>query len=292
MNYGFYPALGTPVDRDGGVLTESLTRHVEDQVANKAAGLLVMGTMGVQPMIRDREYVKVAATSARAAGGACPVYVGVMDNSISRVRDRIDSLRDLPLDGVVATAPFYFVCSQEDLKAFYRSIADSSPFPLYLYDLPGVTQVNFKASTVLELATHPNIAGIKSGNLALVRVVGRSLRETRPGFEILYSGLDTFDAACAYGIGRNLDGMFSCTAALSSDMYAAVASGDGERAAQRLDEIVGLRDVFVEVGIFPGFTCAMNLLGFEGRFQPDYTPDLTPAQAEKVKNFMQQVKLI
>lgn len=292
MNSSFYPALGTPLDKNGNVNMNSMFKHVEDQVNKKAEGLLVMGSMGIQPVIKDSEYTKAAEVAVKAARGACPVYVGVMDNSIARVRDRIDSLKHLQLDGVVATLPFYFQTTQEEMKVFYRSLADSSPYPLYLYDLPGVTQCRIQASTVIDLMSHPNIAGIKSGDIALARVLSRKLPEIDPHFKIVYSGLDTFDVAYSYGITKNLDGMFSCTGDIAELMYTALNEGNRELAAECLDKIVGLRNVFVEVGVFPGFTHAMNLLGFEGSFHPDYSTDLNPQQADKVKSYMQQIKLI
>jgi dihydrodipicolinate synthase/N-acetylneuraminate lyase len=288
----FYPALGTPLDSMGNVVFNSLNKHVEDQVNKKAAGLLVMGSMGIQPVIKNSEYVKVAQIVVEAAHGSCPVYVGVMDNSIARVKDRLNSLNDLQLDGVVATLPYYFQSTQEEMKTFYRSIADASSFPLYLYDLPGVTQCKIQAATVISLMSHPNIAGIKTGDIVLARVLSRKQPEVNPDFQIIYSGLDSFDIACTYGISRNLDGMFSCTSDTTVTMYAALNEGNNKLAADCLDKIVGLRDVFVEVGVFPGFTHAMNLLGFEGNFHPDYASELNLHQAEKVKAFMQHMKLI
>lgn len=292
MNNSFYPALGTPLDTDGQVMDASLFNHVEDQINKKAEGLLVMGSMGIQPAIKNSEYVKVADIAVQAARGTCPIYVGVMDNSIARVKDRIDSLKELTLDGVVATLPFYFQTSQEEMKVFYTALADYSPFPVYLYDLPGVTQCKIQSSTVLALMSHPNIAGIKTGDIALARVLSRLQSQYDPEFQIVYSGLDTFDVAYGYGIHKNLDGMFSCTGEISERMYTALNEGNKELAAQYLDQIVGLRNVFVEVGVFPGFTHAMNLLGFEGNFHPDYTARLTPLQADKIKSFMQQIRLI
>lgn len=77
-------ALGTPLDESGNFIASSFKKHVEDQIVTGAAGLLVMGSMGIQPCIKDSECPKVAAAAAEAAKGACPVLVGVMDNSVGR----------------------------------------------------------------------------------------------------------------------------------------------------------------------------------------------------------------
>lgn len=289
---GFYPALGTPLDDEGHVIVACLQRHVEDQVSAGAAGLLVLGSMGQQPYIRNGETVKIARAAVQAANGNCPVLVGVMDNAIGRVRERIGQLEGLDIDGVVATTPFYYPMTQGDILNFFASIAADSPYPVYLYDLAFVTQSKITAETAVKLMNVPNIAGIKTGDLSTARVLSRMKPSVNPEFRVMFSGLDVFDVAYGYGIRENLDGMFSCTAAITSVMYKALEAGDAALAAKSLDDILLLRETLVEVGVFPGFTCAMNLLGFEGTFHPDYMNSVTPAQREKVKACMQQLKLI
>ncbi|MDF2723060.1 MAG: dapA 2 [Paenibacillus sp.] len=289
---GFYPALGTPLDASGYVIEDSLQRHAEDQVNAGAAGLLVMGSMGQQPYIRSSETGIIAKAVVDAVKGACPVFVGVMDNSIERVKERIAMLDGLDVDGIVLTTPFYYPVSQPDIYHFFASLAEASPYPVYLYDLAVVTQSKITADTAARLMTVPNIAGIKTGDLTTARVLTRQKASVNPEFSVLYSGLDTFDAAYGYGIAENLDGMFSCTAAIASRMYKELAAGEREAAAKSLDAILLLRDTFVEVGVFPGFTHAMNLLGFEGTFHPDYMRPIGPEAQEKVKACMTRLGLL
>lgn len=289
---GFITALGTPLDNAGEVVVSSLQRHVEDQVQAGAAALLVMGSMGQQPYIKASEPVRIARTVVDTVKGASPVLVGVMDNSIGRVKERIEELRGLDIDGVVMTTPYYYPMSQEDIKAFFTALASTSPFPIYLYDLTVVTQSKITADTAAQLMTVPNIAGIKTGDLTTARVLSRLKASVNPAFSVMFSGLDLFDAAYAYGIRQNLDGMFSCTAAIGSRMYKALAKGDSVTAAQALDDILLVRDTFIQVGVFPAFTHSMNLLGFEGSFHPDYMKPLNAERQEIVKACMKQVNLI
>lgn len=289
---GFYPALGTPLDHDGRVIESSLRRHASDQAQAGAAGLLVLGSMGQQPYVASSETRATAAAVAEEIRGACPVLVGVMDNAVGRVMERIRQLEGLPIDGVVATTPFYYPLSQGDIVRFFTALAAESPYPLYLYDLSVVTQSKISLDTAIQLMSVPNIAGIKTGDLTVARVLTRLKSSTNRAFSVMFSGLDVFDVAYGYGVTENLDGMFSCAPSVSADMYRALAAGDRETASQRLDDIVHLRDTFVEVGVFPGFTCAMNALGYEGRFHPDYMQQLGEASREKVTEAMRKLGLI
>lgn len=291
MKTGFYPALGTPLDEEGKLISGSLKKHVKDQIVAGASGLLVMGSMGIEPYIRNSEYPKVAAAAVEAADGKCPVLVGVMDNSISRVKDRIKSLEGLKIDGVVVTTPYYYASSPAELKNYFETIAKSSPYPVFLYDLPVVTKVKITVETAEYLMSVDNIKGIKTGDIATARELIRS-EKRRDDFSIMFSGLDVFDAAYKYGIKMNLDGMFSCTPTTAGKMYRALENGDVDQAGKYLDDILKLRNTLVEVGVFSGFTYAMNILGYEGIFAPDYMYKNNPQDYEKVKECMKKYNMI
>lgn len=291
---GFYTALGTPADPEGRFMPEAFIRQVEDQVAFGAAGLLVMGSMGLGVFVRSCDYTAVVATATATVRRACPVFAGVTDTSIGRACDRVDALRGLPLDGVVATAPYYYTVSDRELVRFYSELARRSPFPVYLYDLPVAARNKITIQTMMGLKDEKNIKGIKTADMGLAKSLNSMVTggELQPDFAVLYSGLDTFDAAYAQGLTRNLDGMFACTGPLAQAMYQAMANGDLATGTARLKAIVRLRDVFAEEQIFPSFTDAMNLLGYGGIYHPDYYFMPGEAQKEKIKVCMQDLQLI
>lgn len=291
MKTGFYPALGTPLDDMGYLVPESMEKQIQDQIAEGAAGLLVMGSMGIEPYIKHSEYRNVAARSVDAAEGKCPVLVGVMDNSISRVVERIESLKGLKIDGIVATTPYYYASSPAEIKNYFESIAKKSPFPLYLYDLPVVTKVKITTDVAEYLMSVDNIKGIKTGDIVTAKELIRS-DKLRNDFDIMFSGLDVFDTAYKYGINKNLDGMFSCTPATTGKMYRALETGDFELAGKLLDDILKLRNTLVGVGVFSGFTYAMNILGYKGIFSPDYMYRNNPEDFNKVRECMEKLNII
>ena len=260
-----------------------MARQIRQQVDAGVSGLLVMGSMGNQPYIRNSEFAKVAACSAEAAAGEAAVLVGVTDVSIGRVLDRIEALSGIEgIDGVVSTVPYYSACNQEDIYTFYSSIADKSPWPVYLYDLAVVTKTATAASTVRRLWKHPNIKGIKSGNLVTQRILMRA--EDRPAdFSLMFSNIDEFDIAYKFGIDKNLDGMFACTPKTAQKMYQALDNGDMAAAGNYLDQILALRDLFLSTPcLMTAFSHAMNLLGCEGNFGKDYQRDISDDHKARV----------
>jgi len=100
---------------------------------------------------------------------------------------------------------------------------------------------------------------------------------------MVYSGLDTFDVVYPWGINTQLDGMLSCTPTNTRLLYEAMERNDFEKAAVYLDNILNLRDMFRANSLWPCYTVAMNLLGYEGQYGPDYVSpgkDTVPAMVE------------
>ena len=291
---GFYTALGTPLDREGSFLQESFTRQVKDQIEFGAAGLLVLGSMGLGVFVRSGDYVPVVRAAVEAARGACPVFAGVTDTSVGRACDRIGALAGLRLDGVVSTPPFYYSATVGQQIVYYGALARRSPFPVYLYDLPVAARSKITLETIRGLANEPNIRGIKTADLALAETLqgmtGRG--DLQADFQVLYSGLDTFDQANGKGIGRNLDGMFACAGLFARNMYQETAVGNLPAATGWLKKIIALRDLFAEEEIFPSFTHAMNLLGYAGWFHPDYFEMPGRQQCEKIAAFLRGHQMI
>jgi 4-hydroxy-tetrahydrodipicolinate synthase len=244
-----------------------------------------MGTMGTGVYLSGETYGETARASVATVRGRIPLLVGVMDNSCERVLERVAIVNQAGADGVVATTPFYHALSQAEVAGFFRRVSRDSPLPLYIYDLPGVTKTPVAPETVLELMDEPNIIGLKSGNLLSCKMAAFEGTD-RPDFTVMYSGIDTFDVAYAYGITRNLDGMFSCTPEIASAMYRSLADGQLAQARQRLRTILDLRDAMAKIGIFRGFTAVMNQLGYAGSFHPDYVPDPTDEERAKLRDSM------
>ena len=289
LDRGFYTALGTPLDADGRVLARSLCDEIERMTAAGTSGLLLLGSMGMQPAVAPDECAAAAKIAACQNAGRTPLFVGVMDNSIRAVCAHIDALRGLPVDGVVLTPPYYYGVAPEALRNFYHSVADFSPFPVFLYDLPVATKIKLTYPMVAQLQKHPNIRGIKTADLPMILEL-QTDAAVKKDFTAFYSGLDTVHVGVQNGVCRYLDGMFSCAPRTAQAMEGWFARGKPQEGLAELRGILSLRDTMASFGIFSAYTAVMNLLGIPGRFATDYECEITPGQREILRSKLQALR--
>ncbi len=291
MKNGFYPALGTPTDDHGRVIESSFAREIGLMIESGAAGMLCMGSMGKMESIRNSEYSKIAELCVKVVAKRVPLMIGVMDCSINRVLDRIDALGDIDIDGVVATVPFYSKVNASGIVNFYTQVSKRSKYPVFIYDLPSVTQSPVTADILRPLMKLPNIKGIKTANFNMILDFMRR-EEIRPDFLVFYSGLDSFDAAIQSGIKRNLDGMFTCTPYNSKRMYEDVETGNTKKIAEHLNNILTLRNIFVKEDVLAAYSYSMELLGCPGNYHCDYAEPISEKLKQEIFNCMKEIKEI
>ena len=281
LRNGFYTALGTPLTEDGKIIESALRKHIEQQIDAGASGLLLLGSMGIQATVLVSECTRAVEIAVDEVGGRVPLFVGIMDNSIAKIRERLELIgADKKIDGVVLTVPYYSIPSERDAVCFFNAVAQISPYPVYIYDLSVVTQFKVSMSLIDALIDNEKIKGMKSANWELIKAIERKYPDK--GFECLYSGLDSFDHANVLGIKKNLDGMFACTPKNSRLMYECAEKGDIAGIRKHLDNILLLRDAMAARGLLRCFTHCMNTLGIEGNFHQDYTSPISDAAKEEM----------
>ncbi|MBE7024882.1 MAG: dihydrodipicolinate synthase family protein [Ruminococcaceae bacterium] len=284
---GFYTALGTPLDENGNLCVSSLQLHIRQQIDVGASGLLLMGSMGIEAYIKNTTYAEIVRIAAEEVAGKLPLFVGVMDNSIVKVAEKIEMIGNAKIDGVVLTTPFYALVDNEQMVNWFSSVADKSPYPVYLYDLAAVTKCKITLPVIDRLIGHPNIKGIKTADWEMIQAIGRKYRDS--DFACFYSGLDSFDYANMMGIKKNLDGMFSCTPKNARKMFDLLDADDFTGARKYLDNILLLRDTMLACGLMPSFTYCMNMLGCTGNFHQDYCLPITDASKAKLEDTMKKI---
>lgn len=171
MNTDFYKgtgvALTTPMNPDLTIDFDGLKRVLDHVNKGGVEYLVVLGTTGEAPTISAEEKNQVIEFVLSNNPKGLPVVYGLGGNSTKWVKDQLELVKDYPISAILSLSPYYNKPSQAGIVKHYQEIADASPFPVILYNVPARTATDISAASTIELSAHPNIIGTKeaSGNL-------------------------------------------------------------------------------------------------------------------------------
>ncbi len=160
-------ALVTPFLENQEIDFESLKQLINHVIQGGVDYLVVLGTTGESATLTKLEKAKVLKACVQYNNGRVPLMVGIGGNATQKLVEEIEETDFDGVSGILSVSPYYNKPTQEGIIAHYRALADVSPLPLVLYNIPGRTMSNLTAETTLTLSQHPTIIGIKeaSGNL-------------------------------------------------------------------------------------------------------------------------------
>jgi 4-hydroxy-tetrahydrodipicolinate synthase len=280
MTKGFiFSAIGTPLDEQEGLCVDGLRAHLDRHAEAGIDGILVAGTMGATPLLADRTYADLLEQSVKLWAGRGTLLVGIGDTSLVRTRARLRFASELNVDGVVVLSPTFLPFSQDELVDYYRTLADESRKPLYLYDLPQRTAVPIDLETAVKLADHPNIVGIKcSGDLGQTRRLADATADKN--FRVIVAAAPLLDVTLHAGFREHVDGVYCIVPRLVAGIRDAAARDDWTEAADKNARLNGLLGMLRKFGVFPSFTALMNHQGVPGSFAPRPFKPLSPESRE------------
>lgn len=164
-------ALITPFKSDSTVDYEALTRLVEYQIENGADFFCILATTGETPCLNKEEKEKIKQLVIDVNQGKLPILMGCGGNNTAAVVEELKTTDWSGIDGVLSVCPYYNKPSQEGLYQHFKAIAQASPLPVVLYNVPGRTGINLKAETTVRLAKDcENIVAIKEASGSLEQV--------------------------------------------------------------------------------------------------------------------------
>jgi 4-hydroxy-tetrahydrodipicolinate synthase len=169
MFFGSIPALVTPF-LNGRVADATLGEFVEWQIAEGSNALVPCGTTGEVATLTSDEHRQVIAATVEAARGRVPVIAGCGTYNTAASIERARAAADVGAEAVLVVVPYYNKPSQAGLAAHFLAIADASPLPIIVYNVPSRTVADISVETLERIATHPRIVAIKdaTGNLGRV----------------------------------------------------------------------------------------------------------------------------
>ncbi len=246
--HGLWLPLVTPF-RDGVLDETSLRRLVRHYAALPVDGLILAATSGegLTLDMAELEWI-VELTRSEIADNKryVPICLGLSGSHTGKMCHILDETAAWPIDGYLIASPYYSRPSQRGLKQHFSVLADHASWPIVLYNIPYRTAVNLSNETLLELAEHPNIVGLK--DCCADRAQSIDLLRRRPaGFRVL-AGEDAeyYEALC-----DGADGAILLSAHIETGTFAAVRAllkqGDRDAARARWETVSGLtRLLFAE----------------------------------------------
>ena len=164
-------ALVTPFTADGQVDYKSLKRLLEYQIDNGADFLCILATTGETPCLTQQEKDNITQLVKDVNHGRLPILKGCGGNNTAAIVEELKNSDWTGIDGILSVCPYYNKPSQEGLYQHFKAIAEASPLPVVLYNVPGRTGINLKPETTVRLANDcENIVAIKEASGSLEQV--------------------------------------------------------------------------------------------------------------------------
>ncbi len=165
-------AIVTPFLIDSNIDFNSLSNLLEHIITNGVDFIVSLGTTSEAVTLTSAEKKEVMAFVINTVNGRVPVVMGMGGNNTAAVVEEIESTNFEGIDGILSVAPYYNKPNQRGIYQHFDQIAEASPVPIILYNVPGRTSSNIAAETVLELARkHSNIVAVKEASGDLMQVM-------------------------------------------------------------------------------------------------------------------------
>lgn len=225
-------ALVTPFLSDGSIDFKALSALVKSQIEGKTDFLCVLGTTAETSCLSQDEQQAVMNCVREVNQGRLPLLLGLGGNCTANVCERIQHTDLTGFDGILVVAPYYNKPSQEGLYQHYRTVCETSPLPVVIYNVPGRTGVNIEAATTLRIATDcPNAVAVKeaSGNVAQIEKIILGAPE---GFELLCGDDGLAFTLCTLGAKGVISVVSNAYPVAFADLTHAAIAGETEKARE------------------------------------------------------------
>jgi 4-hydroxy-tetrahydrodipicolinate synthase len=284
-------AMVTPFDAGGEVDYPKAAALARRLIDGGNDGLVVAGTTGESPTLSDEEKIRLFRAVKEAVGDRGKVIAGTGTYDTAHSIHLSREAHRAGADGLLLVNPYYSRPSQDGLYAHFRAVAESTPLPVMLYNIPGRTGVNCTPDTIARLAEVPNIVAVKEAAGSLDQV--SEIRVKTPDAFLIYSGDDSLTLPkLAVGAVGVVSVAGNVTARPIQEMIRAFFAGrvtEALRLHRRLWPL--FKVLFITTNPVP-VKAAMRLSGFDcGRVRLPLV-DATPKEEDQIRAVLARLDLV
>lgn len=295
MIKGIFAPIATPFKTDDGTIHwNKLKDNLKKWAQSGLAGLVVLGSNGEFQLLSSSEKEHLIGFVREQTPAGLKVIAGTGCESTGETIELSKKAADLGADAVLVVTPNYYkACyTPAALKAYFEAVADVSPVPVMLYNMPGNTGINMTADLVAELAQHPNIVGEKDSSGSIVQVA-EIISNTHSLDFIVFAGSASwlFPALCLGAKGGTM-ALANVLPEQCVAIYDQFQEGNFEEAKKIQLNVLELNKAVTSRWGPAGLKAAMDLVGYYGGPPRPPIQPLTATQQRELEQIMEQGKFI
>ncbi len=286
---GIMPPIPTPFDAAGDVHLGALRENLERWNQFDLRGYVVLGSNGEGVLLDEEERVRVWAAARQAIPADKLLVAGTGAESTRQTIDITQRAADAGADAALVVTPHYYApaMTADNLVQHYTRVADASPIPILIYNVPKFTNVNVGAATVARAAGHPNIVGMKdtSGNITQL---ADTVRLAGPGFQVLAGSAGFLLAGLAVGAVGGILALANVVPQAGLEIARLFEAGALEEAAELQRRMIPVNSAVTARFGIPGLKAAMDMLGYYGGPVRSPLLDLTEDARQTLREILQE----
>lgn len=290
--YGVYPPIVTPFV-DGEISFEKLSKNVQKWNDTGLAGLVVMGSNGEFPHLTETEQMEVVGRVNQVLADDKKLIVGTGTPATHGTISRTELAADAGAQAVMVIPPYYYRprMGYDELRSHYIEVADSSPVPVILYNMPSFAGIDLNVGLIVELSNHPNIIGIKdsSGN---VTKMSSCVIQTSDDFRVMAGSGSYFLPALLMGCSGGVMALANVAPEECVELYEMAQDGRWEEAAQLQKKLVSVNQALTAKYSIPGLKYALQLRGYFGGKPRRPLLPINEEAREHIENILKNANLI
>jgi 4-hydroxy-2-oxoglutarate aldolase len=289
---GIFPPITTPF-LDGEVAYDKLASNIEKWSATGLKGFVVLGSNGEYVSLSEAEKRKVVETVVQATPSGMTVMAGTgCESTRETIRLTQDCAR-LGARAALVVNPHYYGgrMTAAALITHYTQLADSSPIPILLYNVPKFTHITLAADVVAKLSEHPNIVGIKdsSGNVALI---GEYLNNVAPGFKVLVGTASALLAGLVLGCAGGILALANVAPEHCVRILNTFREGNIDEARNLQLTMLPVNQAVTATFGIPGLKSAMDMVGYFGGKPRSPLLPLSESETSRIKEILKKAELV
>ncbi|MEY4538520.1 MAG: hypothetical protein RLZZ306_277 [Bacteroidota bacterium] len=258
--HGVAPALVTPMFADGQIDFQGLKKLIQHVTDGGVDYMVVHGTTGESATTDKKEQKAILNFVKEHNSKKLPIVYGIGGNNTPSVVQSLKEVDFQGVDAILSVCPYYNKPGARGVIAHYTAIADASPVPVIMYNIPGRSGINMSSATTLTLAQHPNIIGIKEASCIIEQCM--EINKDKPEDFLLISGDDVQSVptiACG-GVGI-ISVIANAIPKQFTEMIHAALDGDFLRARTILGHFLAIDPLLYEEGNPVGVKKILELKG-------------------------------